>query len=1346
MLKKKIMFILLISILIVSMFSSVGPTIAAPDDPGRIEAENFSAMSGIQTEESSEGGLNVAYVDGGDWMDYEVNVPRSGVYTVEFRLASPYTGTQLQLQKGDTNLATVTVPNTGGYQNWETVAASVNLSAGVQILRVYAVTNGWNLNWLSFTSAAPSEQVAAPTFTPAAGTYTSAQNVTLASSTPGAVIKYTTDGSTPTGESPTYTGPIHVSSTTTLRAIATKSGMTNSVVSTATYTVNADQTEVNIPVTGPYVQYLEMGLSPGDLNQVTTLKSQNTAINQTMKYKVGATVTIGVNYMVEQKQVQFRTTDQSGNPLQGNPLTFTVHANSAVNVDITDRVTTAIPVFTPNSGTYTSAQNVTITSSTPGAIIRYTVDGSIPNAASTTYTVPIQVTKSTTIKAIATKPGLADSAVSTAIYTIHSAPVNVALNKRAVAFTDIGGNTARNAFDGNPDTRWESKFEDPQWIYVDLGENHTVTGAKLHWEAASAKAYTIQVSTNENVWTEVHAQAKGTGNIENITFDPVVARYVKMNGTERNTPYGYSLFEFEVYGQTAPLPAKVAAPAFTPASGTYTSAQNVTLSSATAGATIKYTTDGSTPNAASTTYTGPIPVTSTSTIKAIATHPEMRDSEVATASYTISAFKVLAPVNGQMITNTRTPSLTWEAKAGAVKYEVWVNLSRTDYDWNASGNLLDRYTKVAEVTETHVNAPSLVDRWTYKWYVVAIAGNGDRSQSSIGQFSVYLPYMEQVADGVNLIGGIRDLNKNGSIEPYEDWHNPISVRVDDLMSRMTHEEKINQLFFSPESLDGLNEQAGFVFSYGTTDFITKAQIKVANTQRLGIPIAFTGDKIQGWQTVFPTGIGLAATRNLNTAWKVGDLQRREHKAWGFTGTLSPIAEVNTKVLYPRVQEGTGENAEYSAAMMRAMIAGMQGGPEVNPKSMMISVKHWPSQGAGGEQSIVYDSTTIKWHMKPWYAAMDANPSTVMPGYGNAPYLDPSGEGAGTSKPTLDYLRNVIGFNGVVMTDWLAAATDISVNSIRAGSDVMGGAVASGTDFNELVSAVGWTRLDEAVRRVLELKFKLGLFENPYGDPDYPTTIWHSTESNNIVNDAARQSLTLLKNNGILPLKVNNGDTLVVAGPRATSDDMAKDNIANVIWQSIYHDNPAAKSYYQGIKDRAGTGVNVVLNDANQAKAAVVVIGERSYTHGTEWPDKRPTLPADQIAEIEKFHNKGIPVVAVVVMPRPYVLTDILDKCAAVLVVYRPGNGGGLATSELLFGDYLPTGKLPFQLPRSISQVGTDDVSNQLEKWDIPYDLGATEAERAEIRSYINNNQSVPTNYGNPLFPYGYGLQSFAPAN
>lgn len=1382
--KRKILSIILTVAMALNISFYDLPTMAANVDPGKIEAENYSAMSGIQTEACSDGSLDIAYIDESDWMDYTVNVQTAGTYKVEFNVSSPYPSTKLLLLQGTRELSTVEIPNTGGWQDWQTVSTSVTLNAGTQTLRVKAATNGWNFNWMNLvlsnpTSDSPSGNLALnKTGKASSGTADLAfdgsdtsrwesnfedpqwiyvdlgknktvSDVKLSWETASAksyTIQVSTDANNWTDVYTETNGVGGIEDITFTPVTARYVRMNGTTRNTGygyslwefeVYGPVDNQTAVDVTVTGPYVQYLEMSLSPKDLNGATTLKSQNTTINKTMKYNVGDTVTLGVYYMVDKKYVQFRTTDASGNEINGNPLTFTVQADTVINVDVTDNSAVAAPTFTPNGGSYSTAQSVTLGCTTPEATIKYTTDGSTPTDASQTYTGAINVTNTTTIKAIATKSGIPASAVSTATYNIGSDFENYALNKTGQS----SSGTANLAFDNNSATRWESDFVDPQWIYVDLGENKSIGQVKLNWETASAKSYKIQVSTDANNWTDAYTQANGEGGTENISFNGVTARYVRMYGTTRNTAYGYSLFDFEVY---APIAPKLETPTFTVAPGDYKTEQSVGINCA-LGATIKYTTDGSTPTESSATYTSPIMVSKSTEIKAIAIKSGMRDSEVASAKYNIISLYVISPVNGQMITDTRIPTLTWEAKQGTVKYEVWVNVTQTDYDWTASGNLLDRYTKIAEVTDTKCVAPSLVDRWTYKWYVVAVDASGNKTPSNIGQFSVYLPYLEQVADGVNIVNGCRDLNKNGSIEPYEDWHNTVDTRLNDLMSRMTDEEKINQMFFSPEDLTNYNTMAGYVFSYGTENFMRDAQTKVAKESRLGIPVSFTGDKIHGWKTIFPTQLGLAATRNLDLAWQCGDLQRREQKAFGFTGTLSPLAEVDTKVLYPRFQEGNGENADYAAAEVRAMISGMQGGPELNPKSILITVKHWPSQGAGGEGALTYDSTTIKYHMKTWYAAMDANCSSIMPGYSSAPYLDPTGEGAGSSKPTLDYLRNVIGFKGVIMTDWLAADTNNSVKCMSAGSDVMGGAPASGTDFNTLINSVGWDRMNESVRAVLNTKIRMGLLENPYGDPDYPTTIWHSTESQNIVNEAARQSLTLLKNDGILPLKVNSGDNLVVAGPRATSDDATNDNIANVIWQSIYHDNKEAKSYYQGIKDRAGSGVNVVLNDANTAKAAVVVIGEKSYTHGTEWPDKQITFPADQIAAIDNFHNRGIPVVAVVVMPRPYILTDILDKCSAVVVVYRPGNGGGLATSQLLFGDYQPTGKLPFQLPRSVDQVGTDSTSNMLEKWDLPYDLGATDAERVEIRNYIAKDQPVPTTYGKPLFPYGYGLQNFTPS-
>jgi hypothetical protein len=403
--------------------------------------------------------------------------------------------------------------------------------------------------------------------------------------------------------------------------------------------------------------------------------------------------------------------------------------------------------------------------------------------------------------------------------------------------------------------------------------------------------------------------------------------------------------------------------------------------------------------------------------------------------------------------------------------------------------------------------------------------------------------------------------------------------------------------------------------------------------------------------------------------------------------------------------------------------------------MLITIKHWPGQGAGGEGPTQYDDVTIKYHLRPWQATVDANAASVMPGYSSSPLMDPSGEGSNTSKLILDYLRNQVNFNGFIVTDWLAANTEQSIKSIGAGIDVLGGAPSAPTDMQQLINAVGMDRLNEAAGRVLDMKIRLGMFENPFGDP---ACTWTNAAHHQIALTAARKSVTLLKNDELLPLELNAGDELVVAGPRATW--INNDNDPNVIWQSIYYNNPQAKTYLKALQDRAGqNGINVYADNSNNPKVAVVVIGEKGYTHGTEWDDKNPNIPEDQLSIIRNFKERGVKVITVVILPRPYVLTPVVEYSDAVLVVYRGGNGIAQATAECIFGDFSPTGKLPFQLPLSQDQVGTDNLNNQIEKWDLPYDIGAAAYEREQIRGYIERGESVPPVFGNPLFQYGFGL-------
>ncbi len=586
------------------------------------------------------------------------------------------------------------------------------------------------------------------------------------------------------------------------------------------------------------------------------------------------------------------------------------------------------------------------------------------------------------------------------------------------------------------------------------------------------------------------------------------------------------------------------------------------------------------------------------------------------------------------------------------------------------------------------------------------------------------------------------MNKNGTIEPFEDWHLTPEQRLDDIMSRLTRDEKIAQLFYGGNESPHID---GFAFSYGVEGGMREVQRAAAQT-RMGIPVGFFGDKVHGWKTIYPTQLGLAATRSPHLAYICGNLHRLEQKGFGFVGTLAPLAEVDTKVLYPRFQEGNGENADEAAAMVRAMVCGMQGGPELNPHSMVTTVKHWPSQGAGGESALQYDAATIGYHMKPWHAAIEANAASIMPGYNTAPFLDPTNTGANSSKPIIDYLRNKLEFKGFVITDWLAANTAQSIESISVGINVLGGAPSEPTDFNELVAAVGMEKIDASARKVLDMKIRTGMFENPYADTFCK---WSPEEHHNIVLEAARKSITLLSNKeNILPFAEGTElSGIVVGGPRAVwvneqgEHDQNRD--PNVIWQSIYYDNPRAKTYLQAIIDRASQdGIETEHHTGGvyegDAQVAVVVIGEESYTHGTQWVDKNPNIPEEQLQAIRDFKNAGLKVITVVILPRPYVLTTVIDLSDAVMVVYRGGNGIAQATAEVIFGDFSPTGKLPFQLPRSQAQVGTDNENDQIERWELPYDIGASATERSLIRMAMQNDLPVPLS-GDPLFQYGFGL-------
>jgi beta-glucosidase len=975
--------------------------------------------------------------------------------------------------------------------------------------------------------------------------------------------------------------------------------------------------------------------------------------------------------------------------------------------------------------------------------------------------------------------------------------------------TENGGTPAAAAVDGNTGTRWSSAFADPQWLQVDLGASATIGSVQLSWEAAYATAFRIQVSPDGNAWTDVYSTTTSTGGNQTLAVSGT-GRYVRVYGTARATGYGYSLWELQVYGSTgsvtnppsgtpisqyAQVSASSVEGANAPAAaldgrtntrwsslpgddqwlqvdlGGPASVTSVVLNWENAYATgyrLETSDDAATWRTVYTTTTGrggveTVPVTAGG--RYIRFHGTARatgygyslwefqvfgtvDRGSQTAPMlsgptrppaTTGQFALSAPGDHAMVTGTKRPALSWAAVGGATRYQVWVNVSRTDYDFAATGNLVDLYTKVAEVTGTSYTPTwDLPDRWTYKWYVTAVQGSGASTTSAIRTFSLYVPQVMTGADGVRIVNGARDLNKNGAIEPYEDWRQPVETRVNDLLGRMTAEEKAYQMFYNAQTFP----QSGWHFGPAEAADLNRF-LTAASGTRLGIPFVSAGDTIAGYKTTYPLQSALAAGRDYALDYKLGDMQRKEELEVGTRGLLGPLAEVGTKVLYPRIQEGNGENADVAAAQVRALVAGLQGGPELNPASVLATVKHWPGEGAGGEAGITYDAVTIKYHMIPFRAAMEAGAVNIMPGYAGSSLLDPGGPGAGDSAKILAYLRQNLGYTGLVTTDWLPSGS--WVGAANAGSDVMGGADpgAAGFTMADFVARVPASRIDDAVRRVLRLKFQLGIFERPYGDPVNGPYRFHQPAYATLANTAERESLTLLKNTGaVLPLRLARGDNIVVTG------GMAADNNACCIWTSYFHQEYGSQNILDAITSRASTaGVNVYRDTApTKPRLAVVVAGEPSYTHATFWPKEQAYLPADQVALIRSWKSQGVPVVVVLGMPRPIVISDWNDVADAIVVTYRGGEEMGPATAALLFGDVTPRGRLPWQLPRSLDQVlkpgGTDVLADANENWDLPYDLGATAAQRTEIRAAIDAGRSPATTYGNPLYPYGAGMQGW----
>jgi hypothetical protein len=604
--------------------------------------------------------LNFPYTNVGS-----TSVPQSltlnNIGNASLTLSSVSATTDYPLQSSGT--CTVTA------QSGQSLATSANCSVSYAfhpttggVLDESATLNDNNLNvsnatqLLSFTGTGlGGTNVATPTFSPGAGSYGPAQTVTISSTTSGATIYYTTNGTTPTTSSTQYTAPITVSTSETVEALAVKSGYTNSAIGSAAYVINgAVATPTFSPGPGTYGSAQTVTISSAT-SGATIYYTTNGTTPTTSSTQYTAPITVSISETVEALAVE------------------TGYTNSAIgSAAYVINGTVATPTFSPAAGSYGPAQTVTISSTTSGATIYYTTNGSTPTTSSTQYTAPITVSTSETVKALAVKTGYTNSAIGSAAYVINGTVATPTFSPVAGTYgsaqtvtisSATSGATIYYTTNGSTPTTSSTQYTAP--ITVSTSETVKALAVKTGYtnSAIGSAAYVI----GNTVATPTFSPVAGSyGPAQTVTISTTTSGatiYYTTNGstpttssTHYTSPITVSTSETvkalavksgytnSAIGSAAyVINGAVATPTFSPAAGTYSGAQTVTISSATSGATIYYTTNGTTPTTSSTLYSSPITVSVSETVKALAVKTGYTNSAIGSAVYTINGTTIATP-------------------------------------------------------------------------------------------------------------------------------------------------------------------------------------------------------------------------------------------------------------------------------------------------------------------------------------------------------------------------------------------------------------------------------------------------------------------------------------------------------------------------------------------------------------------------------------------------------------------------------------------------------------------------------------------------------------------------------
>ena len=604
----------------------------------------------------------------------------------------------------------------------------------------------------------------------------------------------------------------------------------------------------------------------------------------------------------------------------------------------------------------------------------------------------------------------------------------------------------------------------------------------------------------------------------------------------------------------------------------------------------------------------------------------------------------------------------------------------------------------------------------------------------------------------------------------QDKNTEIENKVETLLHKMTLEEKLGQMNqLSPWDFEDLAKrvrkgEVGSILNVVNPEEVNKIQKIAVEESRLGIPLIVSRDVIHGYKTIFPIPLGQAATFNPEVVKEGARVAAIEASADGIRWTFAPMIDVARDPRWGRIAESCGEDPYLNAVMGTAMIKGYQGDSLNDPTAIAACAKHFVAYGAaeGGRD---YNSTFIpervlrNVYLPPFKAAADAGCATFMTSFNDNDGV-PSTANSFVLK---DVLRKEWKYDGMVVTDWASALEMVNHGFCTDGKDAAEKSVNAGVDM-EMVSEtfiqnlkqsiaenkVSIETIDNAVRNILRLKFRLGLFDNPYVVT--PQTVKYAEKHLQTAKTAAEQSVILLKNeNQTLPF-TDKIKTLAVIGPMADAPyeqmgtwvfDGEKEHTQTPLTaiKEMYGDRVKVL-FEKGLdysRDKNTTGIARAVNTARQADAVVVFVGEESILSGEAHSLANLNLQGAQSQLIKELAATGKPVVTVVMAGRQLVIADEVKVSDAMLYSFHPGTMGGPAIADILFGKVNPSGKTPVTFPRMSGQVPiyyaqhkTGRPANPTEMLidEIPVEAGQTSVGCRSF--YLDAGNS-------PLFPFGYGL-------